>query len=635
MKLSIPLFPAFAAVLATSMGSAPLRGQVEFDAREHYEKSEAMIPMRDGVRLYTQIYTPADASQRFPILLTRTPYGVGSYGADEFRRAVGPSRWLAEEGYIFVYQDVRGKFRSEGEFEHHVPYIAGKQSPDEVDESSDCFDTIEWLLENVPNHNERVGLWGVSYGGWQTVMGMIDPHPALRASSPQASPADQFIGDDYHHYGAFRLMYAFGWLSRNAQVRAGPTTTRTRSFEFGTPDGYQFFLDLGPVSNVNRQLFNNRIPTWNDFVEHGTYDEYWQSKNVLKDLGDVGQAVLNVVGWFDAEDYYGPLKIYYTVEERNPGIDNILVAGPWTHGAWRIDGGGDRLGEIRFGSSTSDFFREKVELPFFNFHLKGEGTGEFPEALVFETGSNEWRSYEQWPPAEAEAAALYLQPKGGLSFSEPPEVVGNEFTSFESDPAKPVPYSAEIRTTQGIEWIVEDQRFAARRPDVLVFETDVLEEQVTIAGPIIANLRVSTTGTDADWIVKLIDVFPPDARDNRPNPRNLRMGGYQMLLAGDVFRSKFRNSFSEPEAMVPGEVTSIEFDLLDKHHTFLKGHKLMVQIQSTWFPLIDRNPQTFVDIYNATESDFQRATHRVYHSARYPSHIQLYVMNRTPSENSR
>ncbi len=608
-----------------AIASPALTQRAGFDARDDYDKQEHMIPMRDGVRLYTQVYVPRDTSEQYPILLSRTPYGVGSYGSDEFRNQLGPSAGFAREGYIFVYQDVRGKFRSEGEFEHHVVYKARKTGPQDVDESSDSYDTIEWLLENIPNHNGRVGHWGISYGGWQTVMGMIDPHPALRASSPQASPADQFIGDDYHHYGAFRLMYAFGWLSRNAQVRAGPTEDRTKPFEFGTPDGYQFFLDLGPISNVNKLLFNATIPTWNDFIKHETYDEYWQSKNVLKDLTNVGHSVLNVVGWFDAEDYYGPLKIYYTIEENNPGIDNILVAGPWRHGGW-AGSAGDRLGNIHFGSETSRYFQEEVELPFFNYYLKDIGRGDLPEALVFETGRNEWRSYDRWPPQEAVIRELYLHGDGSLSFTPPGRTVAAEFSSFVSDPDKPVPYTAEIRTSQGHEWIVEDQRFAARRPDVLVFQSDVLDADVSIAGPIVASLNVATTGTDADWVVKLIDVYPPDSPDSEPNPGSTRMGGFQMMLAGDVFRSKFRHSFTTPEPLVPGQVTQIEFDLLDKHHTFLTGHRMMVQVQSTWFPLIDRNPQTFVDIYNAVAADFREATHRVYHTAQYPSHIKLYVM---------
>ena len=586
-----------------------------------------MVPMRDGVRLFTQVYSPKDVTQTYPILLMRTPYGIHPYGADRFPSVLGPSLEFTGEGYIFVYQDVRGKFQSEGEFIHHVPYKADKSVPQDVDESSDVYDTIEWLLANVSNHNGNVGQWGISYAGWQTAMGMIDAHPALKASSPQGSPADQFIGDDYFHNGAFRLMYAFGWTSRNARVRVGPTTEETKSFEFPTPDGYRFFLELGPVGNVNKELFDGKVPTWNEFVRHGVYDTYWQSKNVLKDVGKVGHPVLNVAGWFDAEDYYGPLGIYYAIEKANPTNENFFAAGPWMHGGWaRMDG--DGLGDIRFGAKTGEYFRRHIELPFFNYYLKGKGDWSKAEAIVFETGANVWRRYDAWPPDGAEERSLYLQPNGGLSFAPPTESGGRAHDAFVSDPSKPVPYTAEVRNQQGHLWTIEDQRFAASRPDVLVYETEPLTEDVTIAGPIVASLQVSSTGTDADWVVKLIDVYPPDAPDPEPNPRGVRMGHYQMMLAGDVFRSKFRDSYEHPVPLVPGEVTKIEFDLLDKHHTFLAGHRIMVQIQSSWFPLIDRNPQKFVNIFEAEDSDFQKATHRVYRTKERPSHIKLRVLTR-------
>jgi putative CocE/NonD family hydrolase len=454
-------------------------------------------------------------------------------------------------------------------------------------------------------------------------MGMIDAHPALAAASPQASPGDQFIGDDYHHNGAFRLMYAFGWTSRNARIRSGPTESRTEPFRFGTPDGYRFFLELGPLSNVNKRYFQDQVPTWNEFVQHPDYDEYWQGKNVMKDLKNIDFAVLNVIGWFDAEDYYGPWEIYRSIEKYNRVNRNMVVVGPWRHGGWARSAG-DRLGHIQFNSNTSEYFRLQVQLPFFNYYLKGKGDFKLSEAIVFETGSNRWKSYDRWPPRQTAARNLYLHSRGGLSFEQPSTETG--FDSYISDPDKPVPYSAEVRTSQGHEWMVEDQRFAASRPDVLVYESDILKEDLTIAGPIIASLFVTTTGRDADWIVKLIDVYPGDAPDNRPNPRGVRMGHYQMLLAADVFRSKYRNSFSKPEPMMAGEVTNIEIGLLDKSHTFLKGHRIMVQIQSSWFPLIDRNPQEFVNIFAAQASDFQRATHRVFRSARHSSHLKVLVI---------
>lgn len=595
----------------------------DFDIQKKYTKTEYMIPVRDGVKLYTQVYAPADKSQKYPILLFRTPYSIGFYEQGRYRRVLGPNPSYAEEGFIFVYQDVRGKFKSEGEFVVMRPHLGAKRSPKDTDESGDTYDTIEWLLTNIPGHNGRVGQWGISYPAFQTVMGMIDAHPALKASSPQASPSDMWIGDDFHHNGAFRLMYTFGWLSNNAQIRAGATERRAARFDYGTPDGYRFFLDLGPVSNVDKKYFHGQVPTWNEYIEHGEYDRYWKKQNMLPYLEKIQHAVLNVAGWFDAEDFYGPMSIYYTIEEKNPKNESTLVVGPWLHGGWaRMDG--DTLGNIRFDSKTGEYFREKVELPFFKHYLKDSDQLNLPEALVFVTGMNQWKSYDHWPPREGEEKNLYLHAGGKLSFDPPNGKEEND--SFISDPKKPVPYTSEIRTSQGHLWMVEDQRFAARRPDVLVYQTDILTEDITIAGPIIASLHVSTTGTDADWVVKLIDVYPGDAPDPEPNPANVRMGEFQMLVGADVFRGKYRNSFEHPEPFVPGEVTKIEYDLRDKCHCFRKGHRIMVQIQSTWFPVIDRNPQKFVDIYHAKESDFQKATHNVYRSSKYPSHLKIKVL---------
>lgn len=603
-----------------------LCAQEGFDIRASYAKAEYMVPMRDGVNLFTQVFTPKDASQKYPILLFRTPYSIGYYGSDNYRRYLGPNEDYAEEGFIFVYQDVRGKFKSEGEFEVMKPYNPDKNTRQDVDESSDTFDTIEWLLKNMPYHNGCVGQWGISYPGFQTVMGMIDAHPALKASSPQASPSDMWIGDDFHHNGAFRLMYTFGWLSRNAVVRSGPSNERTETFDYGTPDGFKFFLELGPVSNVDKKYFHNRVPAWNEYMEHGDYDEYWKKQNVLQHLNDIKHPILNVAGWFDAEDFYGPMSIYYTIEKKNPDNKSILIVGPWLHGGWARMAG-DSLGNIRFASKTGVYFRKEIEFPFFNYYLKDKGDLYLPEALVFVTGSNRWRSFDQWPPKEAEQNNLYFHANGKLSFAPPANESEQMNDSFISDPNKPVPFSSEIRASQGHLWMVEDQRFAARRPDVLVYESDVLSEDITIAGPIIASLYVSTTGTDTDWVVKLIDVYPGDTPDIKPNPGNVRMGDFQMLVGADVFRGKYRNSFEKPEPFVPNEVTKIEYDLRDKGHTFIKGHRIMVQVQSTWFPVIDRNPQTLVDIYHAKESDFQKATQKVYRSAKYASHLKLNVLH--------
>jgi len=612
-----------------SLGASPVRaltgGQEAYDIKAHYNKVEVMVPMRDGVELFTQIYTPLDESHKYPILLYRTPYSVRNYGARNFRSYLGPNNAYAPESFIFVYQDVRGKFKSQGEFVVMKPHQRDKRTSRDTDESSDTYDTIEWLLKTLPGNNGRVGQWGVSYSGWQTVQGMIGAHPAMKASSPQASPSDMWIGDDFHHNGAFRLMYTFGWLRGNAVTRSGPSEKRGAGFSFGTPDGYRFFLELGPVSNVDAKYFHKTVPTWNEYMEHGDYDDYWKQQDVLQNLTNISHPILNVAGWFDAEDFYGPMSIYYSLEKMNPENRSTLVVGPWLHGGWaRMPG--DALGNIRFGQKTGEYYRNQVEFPFFKYHLKNQGDLELPEALVFETGSNRWQSYAAWPPKASQEKNLYFHPGKGLEFTPPSETGDAACDSYVSDPEKPVPFSAETRTSQGHLWMIEDQRFAASRPDVLVYETPPLTEDITIAGPIIADLFVSTTGTDADWVVKLIDVYPGDAPDNTPNPQNIRMGHFQMLVGADVFRGKYRHSFKDPEPFVPGEIAEIRYDLRDKCHCFKKGHRIMVQIQSTWFPVIDRNPQTFVDIYHAQPDDFKKAVHKILRSETHPSHLKLRVM---------
>ena len=588
------------------------------DVKTRYAKQEVMIPMRDGTRLFTIIYTPKDTSQTYPFLLTRTAYSIAPYGPDNYRAVVGPSEEFTREGYIFVYQDARGRFKSEGTFVHHLPFDRSGRP----NESTDTYDTIEWLLKNVPNNNGRVGQWGISWDGWEASMGMIDAHPALKASSPQAPPQDQFLGDDYHSGGAYQLMYGFAWMSSNARARTAPTEQRTTRFDYGTPDGYRFFLELGAAADAIN-YFGDTVPTWNDHMQHGTYDEYWKARNVPKDLGGVHHPVLIVAGWFDAEDFYGPFRMYRALKETNADR-TTLVVGPWAHGGW-ARGDGDHLGAIPFGSKTSQYYRTEVELPFFNFYLKDKGRLDLPRALAFETGRNEWRRSDVWPPAQTVEKKLYLQAGGRLTLDAPAGVGANAFDSYVSDPMKPVPYTAELRTTEGQIFTVEDQRFAWSRPDVLSYETDPLGEDLTIAGSITATLHVSTTGTDSDWVVKVIDVYPNGTPDPQPNPANVRMGGYQMLLAGDLLRGKFRDDLSAPKPMIPGKITRVEVGLGDRYHTFLKGHRVMVQIQSSWFPMFDRNPQTFVDIYHAKPFDYRKATERVYRTPTWPSHVTVMV----------
>ena len=592
--------------------------------RANYNKFEYRIEMRDGVKLFTAVYTPNDGSREYPILLYRTPYSSRPYGADQYRKALGPSHRFARDGYIFVYQDVRGRYLSEGTWVQMTPHIRRKTSPGDIDESTDTYDTIEWLLENLYDHNGRVGQWGISYPGFYTAAGMIDSHPGLKAASPQA-PVGDFFFDDFHHHGAFFLPHAFGFLARHGRDRSGPTSTPSPRFDFGTPDGYEFFLNLGPLSEVNTTYFDGESSFWEEIVRHPNYDAFWQKRSIIPNLKDISCAVMTVGGWFDAEDLYGPLQIYRAVERNNPGILNVLVMGPWAHGDWgRREGSG--LGNARFGFTTSDFYRERILFPFFNYHLKQEGELALPEAYVFETGANRWRTFERWPPASAREKTLHLRQRGGLSF-DPPQTGEEDFGEYVSDPHRPVPFTQDTSTDMTREYMTDDQRSASRRPDVLSYQTNVLEEDLTLAGPIQAELWVSTSASDADWIVKVIDVHPSSAADPVPNPRQVRMGGYQMLIRGEVIRGRFRNSYKQPEPFVPNRITKVSLPLQDLFHNFKRGHRIMVQIQSTWFPLVDRNPQKYVpNIFKATETDFVSATHRIYHSPQHPTQLQVGVL---------
>ncbi|MEW6207594.1 MAG: CocE/NonD family hydrolase [Acidobacteriota bacterium] len=599
------------------------RAQGVYDVREHYTKLEAQIEMRDSVKLFTSIYMPKDTSQTYPIMLNRTPYSVAPYGPTAFKTSLGPSDLFMKERFIFVYQDVRGRWMSEGNFKWMTPFKPKKSSPADVDESTDTYDTIEWLLKNVPNNNGRVGMWGISYPGFYTAAGIVAAHPALRAASPQAPMADNFLGDDMHHNGAFFLPHAFNFIANFGRPRPKPTAVGPPRFDHKTQDGYRFFLEMGPLSNANKKYFKNEIAIWNEWMQHGNYDEYWQAQNVPQHLTRVTPAVMTVGGWFDAEDLYGPLKVYEAIEKNNPKTYNTLVMGPWCHGCWaRTDG--DSLGNVRFDSKTSPFYRENIEFPFFLYFLKDKGSLKLPEAYVFETGSNQWRTYDSWPPKNTKVENLYFHPDGKLSFD--PSASAASFDEYISDPRKPVPFINQIAIGMTREYMIDDQRFAATRPDVLVYQTDALTQDITLAGPVTPSLFVSTSGTDSDFIVKLIDVFPDLAPDNNPNPMNVRMGGYQMMVRGEPFRAKFRNSFSRPQPMTPNKPTRIEFYMPDVNHTFRKGHRIMIQVQSSWFPLVDRNPQKFCDIYNAKETDFQKAAQRLFHSARLQSHVKLTVL---------
>jgi len=605
------------AALVAVLSPSALAGQSpDFSIRDRYTKSELMVPMRDGAKLFTIVYSPKDQSQKYPVLLTRTGYGIPPYGPDNYASSIGPNINYAREGYIVVYQDVRGRFRSEGEFIHHRPV---ENRTGSVDESTDAYDTIDWLIKNVPNNNGRVGMWGISWPGWEVAMAMINAHPALKAASPQAPPEDQFMGDDYHSGGAFELAYGFSWMTGNAQQRNAPTDQPSGRFNYGTPDGYDFFMRMGAAANASK-MFTTSVPTWDIFMSHGTYDDYWKARNVPKDLNNITFPVLIVAGWFDDQDFYGPFRMFNAINARNKPNKSTLVVGPWTHGSW-ARGGGDSIYAIKFGSRTGEYYRDKIELPFFNYYLKDKGEWNPTKAIVFETGANAWRTYDQWPPKDTDTRSLYLHERGKLAFTPPPANVATTFDAYVSDPWKPVPYTAQIRTSEGNFYTVEDQRFAATRPDVLVYETEPLTEEITLSGPVQAMLDVSTTGTDGDWVAKLIDVYPSDAPGG--------MGGYQMLLTGDILRGKFRKSLSKPEPMVPGQVSHLEFELGDKNHTFLKGHRIMVQIQSSWFPMFDRNPQTFVDIYHAKDSDYRTATQRVYRSPSNASKIRLTVKKKT------
>jgi uncharacterized protein len=624
---------------AGAIAQTPRPDAPEFDVKEHYTKYEYNIPMRDGVHLFTSIYVPKDTSHPYPFLINRTPYSVAPYGVDQYRTQLGPYPDFDKAGYIFVNQDVRGRFMSEGVFVEMRPHIDHKKSNKDVDDSSDLYDTIEWLLKNIPNNNGKAGIWGISYPGFFTSASMIDTHPALKAASPQAPMTDLFKGDDAYHGGAFMLAANFGFYSffRPQENPSLPPKVRV-PFDYGTPDGYDFFLNAGTLGNLGK-LLGGQEALWLDQVHHDTYDDYWKPRNLAEHVKNVKCAVLTVGGWFDAEDLQGPFTLFHAIERDDPGIFNALVVGPWVHGGWaRYEG--NRLGRVSFAANTGDYYRKNIIFPFFEQYLKDKGDAKLPKAYVFETGTNEWRQYSSWPPKNTQTKKLYFHANGVLSF-DPPKEEANTYDEYISDPNKPVPFVNYVAQTVPQEYMLSDQRFAASRTDVLTYQTDVLQEDVTIVGPVSPKLFVSTTGTDSDWDVKLIDVYPPDYPQSkldemRPEDRNkpatdvsqppFTMAGYEQLVRGEPFRGKFRHSFEKPEPFTPGKVEEVDFSMQDVNHTFRRGHRIMVQIQSTWFPLTDRNPQVFLNIPDAKPSDFVKAIQRVYHAQSQASAIETNVL---------
>jgi uncharacterized protein len=593
--------------------------------RAHYTKYEYMVPMRDGIRLFTSVYTPKGRDKQWPVMLLRTPYSVAPYGLENYRGQLGPaSEKFMRDGYIFVYQDVRGRVRSEGSYMNVRPVNPARKSSADTDDASDTYDTVDWLVRNLPNNNGRVGMWGISYPGFYAALGAVDSHPALKAVSPQAPIINWFIGDDFRHNGAIFLAHAYGFFS---QFGLAPTPGQKGSlaFDMGTPDAYEFHLGMGALAEYDAKLFQGKIEFWKELLENDTLNDFWKARDPRPFVKNIKPAMMTVGGWFDAEDVYGPLHLYEAAEKQSPGASNMLVEGPWSHGGWaRTDG--SRLGNIAFGSNTSKFFQEEIEYPFFQYHLKGTGEGgKLPEAYVFETGRNEWHKMDDWPPKQARPKTLYLQKGGMLSWSTP-EAGGESYDEYISDPMKPIPFTPYTASGMSTNYMTDDQRFASSRTDVLVYSTQALDADVRVAGPLKASLYVSTTGTDSDFIVKLIDVFPGDAPNPQPNPENVKMGGYQMLVRGEPFRGKFRKSFSQPEPFTPGKMEKIEFEMPDIFHAFRRGHRIMIQVQSSWFPLVDRNPQKFMKIHEARESDFQKATQKIYRSPAAASSLTVHVL---------
>jgi putative CocE/NonD family hydrolase len=640
----LPLLTLLAALACTALPPAAVHAADDAkpaprDLRALYTKYEYRIPMRDGTKLFTVVYVPKDASKPYPFLINRTPYGAGvqadgeqHYGEDWYPKQIGPSKEFEDAGYIFVKQDVRGRYMSEGKWQEMTPHVNPRRAAGEGQESQDMYDTMEWLLKHVPNNNGKAGIWGISYPGFYTSASIIDSHPAIKAASPQAPVTDLYMGDDSYHGGAFMLAANFGFYASFTEQKNPTTLPRTwDDFDYGAADAYDFFLAHRTLASILGTLTDQQRALLAPTIDHDTYDAFWQTRAIAPHLKNIKAAVLTVGGWFDAEDPQGPFTTYHAIKKYNPGIFDGLVIGPWVHGGWaRYDG--KQLGRVSFDSKTGEYFREHIQFPFFEQQLKGVKPAQpIAPVTAFETGTNVWRRYTTWPPAQAQARTLYFGPQGTLTWQQPP--AGGGYDEYVSDPSKPVPYIGYPATSVPQEYMVSDQRFAATRPDVLVYQSGVLQEDVTVAGPVTPRLFVSTTGTDADWVVKLIDVYPTEypstgqpAHGNDVAPPRGTMAGYQQLVRGNPLRGKFRNGFEKPEPFVPGKVEAISYQLGDVNHTFRRGHRIMVQVQSSWFPLVDLNPQTFVTIPKAKPEDFKAATQRVYHAAQTPSGLQLLVL---------
>lgn len=622
----------FIIILSIGLCSYAQKDQKASYISKNYIKTEHYIPMRDGVKLFTTIYEPTDKTKKHPIIITRTPYSLSPYGEDRYVRSMVPSMLFTKEGYIIVYQDVRGRWMSEGEFTDIRPHNPEKNGNRDIDESSDTYDTVEWLMKNITSHNGNVGIYGISYPGFYASASLPGAHPAVKAVSPQAPVTDWFIGDDFHHNGAFMLLDAFYFYSSFGVPRPKPITPDKgpKPFKFYTQDNYKFFLELGPLKNTQLRYFGDTLKFWNDLMKHGTYDDFWKARSIRTHLKDIKPATLVVGGFFDAEDCWGALHTYEALEKQNTGNNNYLVMGPWYHGGWSGGTGGwygdaqEIFCDINPEINSATWYQENVEFPFFERYLNNKTIPAPSEAIIFETGSDTWRKFDTWPPERSKEKTLYLQKDGLLSFTAPREQ--ESFDEFVSDPAKPVPYDDGIHLVRTRGYMRNDQRFTSRRPDVMVYQTDTLESDIVLAGPVIADLMVSTTGTDADWVVKLIDVYPDDYDDNSAVDGSCKLGGYQMLIRAEVMRGKFRNSYEKPEPFVPGTPTQVKYPLPDVAHCFRKGHRIMIQVQSSWFPLVDRNPQKFIDIYHADEKDFQKATHRIYHDKNNISGITVYEL---------